>query len=498
MELKRLAFKEVLHEARRRFRALDLEQLRRLGVWQDAEKYYLIGTYPPLKAMHDLESDVFLKEATASCNTYVHIPFCEQRCSFCHFAKEILPPEERVRRYLETLRLDIQYTASLTGHPEASTIYFGGGTPSYLNPKQIMGIFKELRQNLHVEAGTETTFELHPSLVDLPDYTDRLDAMQESGVNRWVFGIQSMNDAVLKKLNRGHTAAGVHALLELLADRNVTNFSVDLIFGLPYQTVENWYSSIIELLNAGVEKFNIFPLMFKQADPITAHYRRNPEIFPDNETRLLMHFMTEVIVESESFMRGPIFYYAKDRHHSLQQESKYDRIEEVNLLPFGVSGFGFVGRTQYYNHCTIDDYASAVNTGRAPIWKGWTLDLDERMRRAVMFPLRSGGVNRSNFAATFDHDPVDLFGAQLQPYIDNGLISVDEEAIHVTDVGAPFADSIAISLASNHVRERVQESNGRRVNLKTDLLDMHDYSPLERDAVAADVTRNRNEEPTVP
>ncbi len=480
------SFSDVLAEAKARVERLDLTALERLGVWQPIDQYYLVGTYPPLKAMIPLETNDFLSQCTSNINAYFHIPFCEQRCTFCHFAKEILPADKRVAAYLEVLAHEVEMTAAKAGNPAANTIYFGGGTPSYLNPDQIADVFTLVGRNIGVTAATETTFELHPSVIDAPDYEDRLDALVEAGVNRWVFGIQSMDDRVLRKLNRGHTKDDALTLLKLLRERNLDNLSVDLIFGLPYQTHENWYGSMMELINAGVTKFNIFPLMFKQADPISAHYRREPAIFPDNRQRLVMHFMTEVVMESQGFRRGPVFYYAKDEHHSLQQESKYDGVEEVNLLPFGVSGFGYVGTTQYYNHCTIDEYAQSVARHGTATWMGWELDLSERQRRAVMFPLRSGGVDRRRYADVYGVDPADHFEDELAPFVDQGLLHVTPEEITLTDAGAPFADSIAITLSSSDVRSRVRQSNRRRTNLKLDVIDRHDYSPLERATVGSE------------
>ena len=438
--------------------------------------------------MGKVKPSEFLPLASERCSVYLHIPFCEQRCTFCHFAKEILPHEKRVERYMTALRRELELVTSFTGRPTAQTVYFGGGTPSYLSAEQITSIFESLRGAVTVQPETEITFELHPSVIDAPDYEERLDALAASGVNRWVFGIQSMDDQVLRKLNRGHTAADVHRLLELLASRNATNLSVDLIFGLPHQTMENWYTSIRELVEAGVEKFNIFPLMFKQADPISAHYRTNPEIFPDNRGRLLMHFATEAIMKRLGFRRGPLFYYAKADSHSRQQEDKYDSIEDINILPFGVSGFGYVGNTQYYNEAALDGYMSAIEEGRPPVWRGAQLDLDERMRRTIMFALRSSGVDRGAFAERYGIDPLHRFLAELSPFLDRGLVSANDTRIEITDRGAPFADSIALHLVSDRVREQIQVANAHITDLKRDPLDRYDFSPIERDPVAATVS----------
>ncbi|MGK5627721.1 coproporphyrinogen-III oxidase family protein [Streptomyces sp. URMC 123] len=483
------SFREVADEAQSALAGLPLDALTELGILQPIENYYLIGTYPPLKAMGAVDPMDFLPQATSSCNVYLHIPFCEQRCTFCHFAKEILPEDQRVERYLHALREDLSMVGSLAGHPSADTVYFGGGTPSYLNAGQIGEVFRSLRSAVGVTPMTEMTFELHPSVIDAPDYVDRLDAIAEAGVNRWVFGVQSMEDQILRKLNRGHTAADVHRLLGMLSDRGVDNLSVDLIFGLPYQNLQNWYTTIRSLVSAGVTKFNIFPLMFKQADPISAHYRKNPEIFPGNRDRLLMHFATEAIMKSIRFRRGPLFYYAQDQHHhSRQQESKFDSIEDINLLPFGVSGFGYVGHTQYYNECTVGSYMDAVESGRPPVWRGVRLNAEERMRRAVMFALRSSGVHREEFRKRYGVDPVERFGAELSPFVDHGLLGVSDTHIWVTDRGAPFADSIAIKLASEAVRARIRSTNLSITDLKHDPLDRYDFSPIERDPVGAGVS----------
>lgn len=482
------SFKEVSDEARAVTEAMALSELEKHGILLDPANYYLVGTYPPLKAMEPAEDTRFLQRATSACSVYIHIPFCAQRCTFCHFAKEILPAGERVEHYLRALHAELAMTSEMAGNPAAETIYFGGGTPSYLNAEQITALFSRLRRSIAAGGDVETTFELHPGVIDAPDYQDRLDAMAEAGVNRWVFGVQSMEDRILKKLNRGHTAGHVYRLLEMLADRNIDNLSVDLIFGLPHQTLENWYQTIRSLILAGVTKFNIFPLMLKQADPISIHYRSNPGIFADKRERLIMHFATEAIMRRIGFRRGPLFYYAKTEHHSQQQENKFDCIEDINLLPFGVSGFGYVGETQYYNECTIDRYIAAVADGRPPVWRSAHLDLDERMRRAVIFPLRSGGVHRGEFRQRYGHDPLERFQAELGPFMDHGLIAASDDYLYVTDAGAPFADSIAIKLASRKVLSRIQMANALITDLKRDPVDRYDFSPIERERFGAGVS----------
>jgi oxygen-independent coproporphyrinogen III oxidase len=475
------SFAEIFTESTRSVDLIRRMDLADSGILQPIENYYLVGTYPPLKAMSEIPEHEALAGLTPTANLYLHLPFCEQRCTFCHFAKEILPPDQRVARYLTALHRELELVTDMVDRPtRAETVYFGGGTPSYLSANQITELFHKLRRQVDILPGAEITFELHPGVIDAPDYQERLDALVEAGVTRWVFGAQSMDDRVLRKLNRGHDATHVYRLLDMLNERGLTNYSVDLIFGLPYQTPENWYTTLTSLISYGVERFNIFPLMFKQSDPISAHYRRQPEIFPDIWQRLVTHFMTEAITKRTGFRRGPLFYYAKERVHSRQQENKYDSIEDINLLPFGVSGFGYVGNTQYYNDCGIGDYMRRIECGRTAVWRGVHLDLEERMRRAIMFNLRSRGVERRDFRLRYGVDPIEQFSAELDPFIKRDLIAVDDGSIKLTEIGVPVADSIALWMASQSVLAQVRKTNKQILDIKRDPVDRFDFSPLAR------------------
>lgn len=382
---------------------------------------------------------------------------------------------------MAALHAEIDLVAdAVGGSMEAGTVYFGGGTPSYLSPAQLEALLTHLWRRVHVRADTEVTFELHPGIIRQKDFEDRIAVLEGRGVNRWVFGVQSMDERVLKKLNRGHGRAEVGRLLQLLHDRRAANVSVDLMFGLPHQTVDNWYETLVTLLSLGVTKFNIFPLMFKMSDPISLTLRKQPELFPDSRDRLLMHFIAEHVLFASGFRRGPVFYYAKDEHHSRQQESKFDDIEDINLVPLGVSGFGYVGHTQYFNNCDMDGYIETVENGNPSVWVGFTLPLEERMRRAVMFGLRSNGVSRSAYEERYGVDPLRAFEEEFATLFDLDLVRNVEGTILLTDRGAVHVDGIALLFVSDDVKRRVQDTNSTIVDFRRDLREVHDFFPLGR------------------
>ena len=142
---------------------MDVEGLSAAGIYRRPFEYYLMGTYPPIKAMHPITPDEVFDNATENFNIYVHIPFCEQYCTFCHFTKEINPRSDRVEQYLQALLKEIDLAHQrLDGRITAHTLYFGGGTPSYLNPRQFEALFAQLKSKVRFTDKTEISFELHP------------------------------------------------------------------------------------------------------------------------------------------------------------------------------------------------------------------------------------------------------------------------------------------------------------------------------------------------
>lgn len=483
---------EHLRAAKARVAALDLEVLRAEGLLPLATRTYLTGTYPPLKAMEPMGPAEALEGAADQVNLYVHIPFCRQRCTFCHFAKEIKPHGDRVTTYLDALEHEVRLTAGRLGaRRTAVSAYFGGGTPSQLTPAQMDRVFSVLHDNFDIPASSEVTFELHPQVTqEGPSLRAKLAAMAAGGVNRIAFGAQSLDDAALRTLNRGHGRQEVLDLLDVLAEERWLDVSVDLIYGLPGETMDKWFDTLTELVEHGVTKLNVFPLFFKVTDPVSWLYARKPHLFPGTAQRATTHFLTEEYLFSNGFERGPVLYYSKAGRHSRQQESKFAAPEEVDLLGLGVSSFGYVGGSQYYNHCDLDTYLGLLSRDELPTWRGLTLSADERARRTMMFGLRSDGVSRHAFAARFGRFPEDCF-PDMRHLESLGVLELANDVWQSTDVGAYCVDGIAGRFASTDVLSRVSLANAALGNPRTSLLERHDYSPLGRDGASVPQERSR-------
>jgi len=482
------SYSEALEFAIDRSYDINLDMLRARKLHLDTYNDYLVGTYPPLKAMGELNAEKLLGEITSSIDLYFHIPFCNQYCTFCHFANEINPRSRRVERYLAALDKEMSWSDAALAGRAIETAFFGGGTPSILTNPQLKTLFDMIKQRFDLSK-SEVSFELHPSLGKQVDAADRISTLLRSGVNRFVLGVQSLDQNILRILNRGHGVDEVRQLVELLNKLGVQNLSLDLIYGLPQQTLRSWYDSLIGLLDMGVEKFNIFPLLFKSTDPVARHLSRGRYQFAGAKERIIMHFMAEHILTKLGYRHGPIFYWTKkSQPHSVQQRRKYDSWNDNNLVPFGVGGFGYMSQCQFYNEADLDRYLHRVESGAKPVWKGVVLSQDDLMRRTVMLALRSSGVSLSRFEGEFGVSMELYFRREIKKLTEAGLISISNEGVlTLTTAGIINSGAVSLQFFSDEVLERVARTDSRILDKRTDLIEKHDYSPAARYGATAEM-----------
>ncbi|ESW74509.1 coproporphyrinogen III oxidase family protein [Mesorhizobium sp. C280B] len=482
------SYSEALELAIDRSYDINLDMLRYRNLLLDTHNDYLVGTYPPLKAMGDLNAEQLLTNIAPSVDLYFHIPFCHQLCTYCHFGKEINPSSARVERYLAAITKEMMWSDAALEGKVIETAFFGGGTPSFLTSLQLKALFNMINQRFDLSK-SEVSFELHPSLVRNPDAADRVSAVLEGGANRFVLGVQTLDSKILRILNRGHGVDEVTQVVKLLNGMGVGNLSLDLMYGLPEQTFRSWYDSLTGLLEMGIEKFNVFPLMFKSTDPIARQLARGRYQFSGSKERIIMHFMAEHILTALGYRHGPIFYWTKkSQPHSFQQSRKYDSWNDNNLVPFGVSGFGYMSKCQFYNEVDLDRYLTRVEAGDKPIWKGVPLSEDDLMRRTVMFALRSSGVLLSRFAREFGVPFETYFCRELETLKEAGLVFISNDGVlSLTSAGIINSGAVSLLFFSDQVLERVAYNDSRITDKKTDLLEKHDYSPAGRYGSSAEM-----------
>lgn len=375
---------------------------------------------------------------------YIHIPFCKSRCSYCDFATDIYRSGEAVERYLDALCKEIA-THSLSSHtPSAKsghpffvrkgvscvdTVYFGGGTPSLLQPTQVERILDSVYRKFDVAENAEITMEMNPATVT----AETLRGYKDLGVNRASFGVQTFNDRDLKSLARGHDANDARQTFNLLCKANFQNISFDLIAGLPRQTLEDWKRNLDEAVAMQPEHLSLYLLEIHKGTPLAeqVHSGRCPT--PDEDLAAEMYETMIDRLAAAGYEQYEISNFSKPGFES-RHNTKYWRLEP--FFGFGVSAHSFDGVQRYANERDTAKYVEQIeNSASAEVSR-------ERINEASEFAflgLRlSEGIDLSEYKTRFGSD----IEAKIQAAKNNGLIEIADGRLWLTRKGMLFSNEV--------------------------------------------------------
>lgn len=217
---------------------------------------------------------------------YIHIPFCTNKCHYCDFTSYVLKGQP-VDQYLDALEQEMQRTVAEWPPVEIDTVFVGGGTPTVLTPPQMERFLKAVRTYFPLAPDVEFTMEANPGTTDI----DKLTAMKEGGVNRISFGVQSFDNGLLERIGRIHSVDDVYRSIENARKVGFTNLSIDLMFGLPGQTVELLRDSVNKAMELGLPHYSIYSLKVEENTLFHKLYERNELPLPPEEEEFNMFIL---------------------------------------------------------------------------------------------------------------------------------------------------------------------------------------------------------------
>lgn len=370
---------------------------------------------------------------------YLHIPFCRSRCSYCDFATDVFKNTETVERYVAALTKEIENFSrfSTLDSRLVDTIYFGGGTPSLLSPRQLEKILDSIHRKFSVEKNIELTMEMNPATVTL----ETLKEYRRLGVNRASFGAQTFDDTELKRLGRRHTAADVRETIELLRKADFANVSFDLIAGLPRQTLADWERNLDEALKLKPEHLSLYLLEIHEGTPLAEQVRSGRQPLPDEDLAGEMYELMLDKTAARAYVQYEISNFSLPDFES-KHNSKYWRCEPV--YAFGVSAHSFDGnRTRWSNERDTNKYVSLVENNQTPVVE--KIELDEKQLAAEFAFLRlrlSNGLSFGEYENRFGIDLRAEFAADLRRLEDAGLIALDADFLKLTRKGFVFSNEV--------------------------------------------------------
>lgn len=364
---------------------------------------------------------------------YVHIPFCEAKCSYCHFAIDPRRPDgERQERYLRALVLEIGAAEAAA----ADTLYLGGGTPSLLAPDRLVRLIEALRARFRLDPSAEVTLEANPRDLDLDGYR----AVRKAGVNRLSLGLQSLDDAVLREMGRLHTAAEAVAAVDLARRAGIESVSVDFILGWPGESRERWRRNLDGIRAMRPDHASLY-ILEVEGRTLLAHRARLGRLeLPEDDLVAELYARTVESLAAQGVARYEISNFARRGRESRHNGKYWD---DAPFLGFGMSAHSYRSCRRWWNLDTYGGYCRALEAGGTPVAGERVLARTERVAEALFTGLRrTEGVELAVFGDRYGVDPLAEYAGPLREPFEAGLVEVAAGRLRLTEKGVLLSNEV--------------------------------------------------------
>lgn len=350
---------------------------------------------------------------------YVHIPFCRRRCFYCDFPVSVVGDRRNgsnsgtIAQYLDVLCQEI--LACPTQGLPLQTVFFGGGTPSLLTPEQLGRILGVLDRQFRIQSDAEIAIEMDPGTFDLP----QLQSYRLVGVNRVSLGVQAFQNSLLQQSGRSHTVEEVYAAVECLQQAGIVNWSLDLMSGLPYQTLEHWQESLAQAIQLAPTHLSTYDLTIEPGTPFSRQYRPGDRPLPSDEITADMYRLAHQQLTQAGYDHYEISNYARPGY-----QCRHNRVywENCPFYGFGMGAASYLRGERLTRPRTLREYYEWVKTQNdrlsLPIKSPDLLD-------TLMLGLRlAEGLDLQKLEQQFGSITLKKIGQCLQPYHDQGWVGV--------------------------------------------------------------------------
>jgi len=370
---------------------------------------------------------------------YIHIPFCRAKCAYCDFIS--YPDLDHFHAdYVQEVQREITLRAPTWAGVCFDTLYIGGGTPTLLAAAQIGALIEACHSTLGLVDDAEITIEGNPGTVDLPE----LNALRWAGVNRLSLGVQSLDDEELRLLGRIHSATEALEASRLAREAGFKNINLDLIFGLPDQSVARWRETLGRALDLGPEHLSLYALTLEPGTPLAKQVASDRLPSPSDDVAAEMYELAEAMLDDAGYEHYEISNWARRTGDAPDAEGlpalackhnlKYWRNERY--LGLGAGAHSYDGQRRYANVPGPADYIARVMAGRDAVTETEETDRARAMGETMMLGLRlSVGVTWEDFARRFGVSLREVYGQEIEELRAQGLLEVDDRGLRLTPGG---------------------------------------------------------------
>ena len=388
-----------------------------------------------------------IKENTKNIGIYVHIPFCKKKCEYCDF-KSFVGKENMIDQYMKWVNYELKsigegnrldYEKNLDDLIIVKTIYIGGGTPSILPPKYISDILNTIKDNYTIDnKNLEVTIEVNPGTVN----EEKLTKYKECGINRLSIGLQATQNKVLNTLGRIHTYNDFLDTYNSARKIGFNNINVDLMIGIPGQSLETVQESIEEIIKLSPEHISTYSLIIEEGTPFFNKLAKNEITLPDEEIERQMYWMVKKKLEEAGYIHYEISNFAKKGYESKHNLACWNQEEYVGV---GAAAHSYTNNVRYSNVCEIEEYINNYEnnneTNNFIFHEKQTKD--SKMKEFMLLGLRKiNGIQVQEFKNRFGENPIYLYRKELNKLVNENLLEIDGDTIKLTKKGLDLANLV--------------------------------------------------------
>lgn len=367
---------------------------------------------------------------------YIHIPFCKTKCTYCDFYKSTNFKEQK--NILDAMLKEFEIRKDYIPK-DISTLYFGGGTPSTFSAKELQLLIEKAKSLFTFNKDIEITLEANPDDLSL----EYLQSLRKIGINRLSIGIQSFDNAELKKINRRHTGEVAIEAVKNAQNVGFDNISIDLIFGLPEQSIESWIIQLETGCRLDVQHISSYGLTYEKNTALWTQYEKG-KVFPtDDDTMNKMYEILCNTCKEYGFEQYEISNFAKKRYYSKHNSSYW---EQIPYLGIGPSAHSYNGNSRQWNVSSISEYYTNIFKG-APFSEMEILSNQDKYNDYIMVRLRTiKGIDLEYFRNIFGEKSEEGLLKNAEKFIKKKLMQKKEGYISLTPEGINLSNQIISDL----------------------------------------------------
>ena len=370
-------------------------------------------------------------------SVYIHIPFCTNKCYYCDFNSFVTNNPQLVWDYLEALKREMELTFANRQLEPVKTIFVGGGTPTFLDQEQMRMFLETVQHYLgrHLTPDVEFTMEANPGTTDV----NKLRLMRELGVNRLSFGVQSFDNALLKRLGRIHNTDDVYRSVDNARSVGFENMTIDLMFGLPDQTLPIFRETLDKAFALGTTHFSAYSLKVEENTLFHTLYQKDQLPLPSEETELEMYLILIEEMEKQCYAQYEISNFAKPGFESQHNKTYWLNNEYYGL---GAGAHGYVNGERHVNAGPLAVYLQMSKEG-LPRVEQFVVPVEDAMEEQMILGLRlREGVDLPRFANRFGVAAQDVFGTIMKEEIEKGMLEEKGGYLRLTEKGLPLGNEV--------------------------------------------------------